>query len=88
MSSAKTQPLRYVPEDWTPPEWLEKTPHPAFIDYGHEADKAWFDDIPWQARRGESLYDTHVAALAGSPHALELMRQFYVNLVTRRLKQK
>lgn len=88
MSSAEVQPLQYVPEGWTPPEWLGKTPYSRFSDYGDEADDAWHDDIPWQARRGASLYDTHVAALAGSPHALELMRQFYVNLVTRRLKQK
>ena len=88
MSSAKTQPLRWVTEDWAPPEWLGKTPHSNFADYGVEASEAWHDDIPWQYRRSTSLYDTHVAALAGSPHALELMRQFYANLVTRRLRQK
>lgn len=88
MSSAEAQPLRWAPEDWTPPEWLGKTLHNHFDGYGVEANKAWFDDIPWQARRGASLRDTHAAALAGSPHALELMRQFYANLVTRRLGQK
>lgn len=88
MSSARPARLRWVPEDWTPPEWLEKTPHDDFESYGSEADKAWFDDIPWERRHGESLYDAHVAALTGSPLGLELMRQFYANLVTRRLRQK
>lgn len=88
MSSDKAQSLRYVPKGWTPPEWLGKTPHSLFSNYGEQAQEAWFDDIPWQHRRGDSLYDVHFDALQGSPHALELMRQFYANLVTRRLRQK
>ena len=88
MSSVKREVLRRQSENWTPPEWLGKTPYDNFESYGYEAKQAWFDDVPWQHRRGDSLYDVHFDALQGSPHALELMRQFYANLVTRRLRQK
>jgi hypothetical protein len=77
-----------IDPDFKPPPWLGDTPHGDFFEYGAEADQAWFTDIPWEQRRGQSLHDAHVAALQGSPHNLELMRQFYANLVTRRLKQK
>lgn len=83
MSSAK--PRLAAEEGWVKPEWLGPLVSGNFEDYGPHAKKAWFD-IPWQARRGDSLYDVHADALEGSPHALELMRQFYANLVTLRLK--
>lgn len=67
MSSVKREVLRWQSENWTPPEWLGKTPYDDFESYGHEAKQAWFDDIPWPARRGSSLHNTHFHALQSSP---------------------
>lgn len=83
MSSAK--PRQAAEEGWVKPDWLGSVPHTNFRNYAPNAIDAWFN-IPWEARRGDSLYDVHHDALKGSPHALELMRQFYTNLVTLRLK--
>lgn len=72
--------------DFVAPAWLGPTPFSDFTDYGFSAERAWFD-IPWQYRRGQALFFAHTEALKGSPHNLELMKTFYANLVTYRIKQ-
>lgn len=67
------------------PDWLDPEPQGRYDAYSPGAQDAW-EDIPWGERRGRSLWDAHVDALAGNTHCLRLMRQFYLACVTKRLK--
>lgn len=68
------------------PDWLGPTPFSAYWMYGDgiRVCNAW-EAIPWRDRRF-CLYDVHTNALRGSKADLRVMRQFYINLTTERLK--
>ena len=72
------------------PPWLGPTPFNSFVQYSGHTRELWNNKAfkAWSAvlNKRECLHDTHKAALEGDPVSLELMRQFYINLTTERLK--
>lgn len=72
-------------EPFAPPDWLGKTPHSKFADYGDTFEGGiWYGRVEFKPI--SCLYDTHTAALKGDECALSAMRLYYLALTTSRLK--
>lgn len=72
-------------EPFETPAWLGRTPYNSFTEYGDTfAGGIWYGRVEFKPTG--CLYDIHMDALKGDERALFAMRQYYLALITSRLK--